>query len=91
MGRLPRAVDGLIYHALNRGNNRDDVFTDDGDREAWGDSGDTIANPLEMSMVSLELPALARPPATDRGVDMPVRRDHNYGHNGTPAAILPDL
>ena len=36
MGRLPRAVDdGLIYHALNRGNNRDDVFTDDGDREAF--------------------------------------------------------
>ena len=36
MGRLPRAIDdGLIYHALNRGNNRVDVFTEDGDREAF--------------------------------------------------------
>ena len=33
----------------------------------------------------------SRPPATHRGIDMPVRRDHNYGHNGTQAAILPDL
>ena len=31
MGRLPRAIDdGLVYHALNRGNNRADVFGDDG-------------------------------------------------------------
>jgi putative transposase len=36
MGRLPRAIDdGLIYHALNRGNNRADVFIDDGDYEAF--------------------------------------------------------
>jgi putative transposase len=36
MGRLPRAIDeGLIYHALNRGNNRADVFIGDGDREAF--------------------------------------------------------
>jgi putative transposase len=36
MGRLPRAIDdGLIYHALNRGNNRADVFTDDEDRAAF--------------------------------------------------------
>jgi putative transposase len=36
MGRLPRAIDdGLIYHALNRGNNRADVFIDDEDREAF--------------------------------------------------------
>ena len=36
MGRLPRAIeDGLVYHALNRGNNRDDVFADDDDREAF--------------------------------------------------------
>ncbi len=33
MGRLPRAIDnGLIYHALNRGNKRADVFGDDADR-----------------------------------------------------------
>ena len=36
MGRLPRAIDdGLIDHALNRGNNRADVFIDDEDREAF--------------------------------------------------------
>jgi putative transposase len=36
MARLPRPIDeGLIYHALNRGNNRADVFTEDGDREAF--------------------------------------------------------
>jgi putative transposase len=39
MGRLPRPVDeGLIYHALNRGNNRADVFTDDADHEAFRES-----------------------------------------------------
>ncbi len=33
MGRLPRTIDdGLVYHALNRGNNRGDVFADDPDR-----------------------------------------------------------
>lgn len=32
MGRLPRAIaDGLVYHALNRGNNRDAVFTQPAD------------------------------------------------------------
>src|SRR6516165_5560809 len=36
MGRLPLVADeGLIYHASNRGNNRDDVFADDGDLEAF--------------------------------------------------------
>ena len=36
MGRLPRAIDdGLIYHALNRGNNGADVFAEDGDHEAF--------------------------------------------------------
>src|SRR5262249_946395 len=36
MGRLPRTIDGgLVYHALNRGNNRADVFTDDADRVAF--------------------------------------------------------
>jgi putative transposase len=36
MGRLPRTIDeGLVYHALNRGNNRADVFTDDADRSAF--------------------------------------------------------
>jgi putative transposase len=36
MGRLPRAIDdGLIYHALNRGNNRADVFAEDGDHKAF--------------------------------------------------------
>jgi REP element-mobilizing transposase RayT len=36
MGRLPRTTDeGLVYHALNRGNNRADVFTDDADRLAF--------------------------------------------------------
>ena len=36
MGRLPRAVDeGLIYHAFNRGNNRADVFAEEGDHEAF--------------------------------------------------------
>jgi len=36
MGRLPRTIDdGLVYHALNRGNNRVDVFTDDSDRVAF--------------------------------------------------------
>lgn len=39
MGRLPRQVqDGLIYHALNRGNNRGDVFNDDDDHEAFRES-----------------------------------------------------
>jgi putative transposase len=32
MGRLPRLIeDGLIYHAINRGNNRANVFADDAD------------------------------------------------------------
>src|SRR5262249_17125018 len=36
MGRLPRAIDdGLVYHALNRGNNRVDVLAADDDREAF--------------------------------------------------------
>jgi putative transposase len=36
MGRLPRALDhGLIYHALNRGNNRVDVFAEAEDYEAF--------------------------------------------------------
>jgi putative transposase len=36
MGRLPRPVsDGLLYHALNRGNNRASVFGDDGDYRAF--------------------------------------------------------
>ena len=36
MGRLPRAIgEGLIYHALNRGNNRTDVFTEEGDYLAF--------------------------------------------------------
>src|SRR5262249_60393570 len=39
MGRLPRAIDdGLVYHALNRGNNRAEVFADDGDHEAFLES-----------------------------------------------------
>jgi putative transposase len=36
MGRLLRPVeDGFVYHALNRGNNRADVFTEDADRNAF--------------------------------------------------------
>ena len=36
MGRLPRTIDsGLVYHAHNRGNNREDVFADDDDRVAF--------------------------------------------------------
>src|SRR3954447_24389233 len=36
MGRLPRpAEEGLVYHALNRGNNRADVFADPDDHEAF--------------------------------------------------------
>jgi putative transposase len=36
MPRLPRSVaDGLVYHALNRGNNRGAVFEDDDDRWAF--------------------------------------------------------
>jgi putative transposase len=36
MGRPPRPTDdGLVYHAINRGNNRDAVFTDDEDRRAF--------------------------------------------------------
>jgi putative transposase len=36
MGRLPRIIDdGLVYHALNRGNNRADVFADDSDHLAF--------------------------------------------------------
>ena len=36
MPRLPRAVaDGLVYHALNRGNNRSAVFTNGGDYRAF--------------------------------------------------------
>jgi putative transposase len=39
MGRLPRIIDdGLTYHALNRGNNRADVFADDSDRLAFLDA-----------------------------------------------------
>ncbi len=39
MARLPRPIDdGLIYHARNRGNNRADVFTDDGHRQAFLDT-----------------------------------------------------
>lgn len=36
MGRLPRPIeDGLVYHALNRGNNRGEVFADPDDQEAF--------------------------------------------------------
>jgi putative transposase len=36
MGRPLRPVaDGLVYHAINRGNNRDRVFFDDGDFKAF--------------------------------------------------------
>jgi REP element-mobilizing transposase RayT len=36
MGRLPRAIDdGLVYHALNRGNNRARVFANDDDHLAF--------------------------------------------------------
>jgi putative transposase len=36
MGRLPRAIeDGLVYHALNRGNNRAAVFANDDDHVAF--------------------------------------------------------
>jgi putative transposase len=36
MGRLPRpAEEGLVYHVVNRGNNRGDVLTDPGDHEAF--------------------------------------------------------
>src|SRR5271157_2911553 len=36
MGRLPRTIDdGLIYHALNRGNNGVSVFTANRDREGF--------------------------------------------------------
>jgi hypothetical protein len=36
VGRLPRTIDdGLVDHALNRGNNRSDVFGDDADRVAF--------------------------------------------------------
>jgi putative transposase len=36
MGRLPRLIeDGLIYHAINRGNNRSNVFADDADHLAF--------------------------------------------------------
>ncbi len=39
MGRPPRPTeDGLVFHALNRGNNRGDVFFDDGDRSAYLDA-----------------------------------------------------
>ena len=36
MGRLPRLIeDGLVYHAINRGNNRSHVFADDADHLAF--------------------------------------------------------
>jgi putative transposase len=39
MGRLPRLIEeGLVYHAINRGNNRADVFADDTDRIAFLES-----------------------------------------------------
>lgn len=39
MGRLPRAVDsGLVYHAINRGNNRGLIFGDDDDCRAFLES-----------------------------------------------------
>jgi putative transposase len=39
MARRPRLTDdGLVYHAINRGNNRAEVFTDDGDHEAFLES-----------------------------------------------------
>ena len=39
MGRLPRLVaDGLIYHALNRGNNRQAVFSRQADFTAFLDA-----------------------------------------------------
>ena len=34
--RPPPTIDvRLVYHALNRGNNREDVFGDDGDSPSW--------------------------------------------------------
>jgi putative transposase len=39
MGRLPRLIaDGLVYHALNRGNNRDTVFHHTEDFQAFLDA-----------------------------------------------------
>ena len=45
MGRVPRpAGDDLIYHAINRGNNRADVLGPDGERDMFlGDLARTKA------------------------------------------------
>ena len=45
MGRLPRPIgDDLIYHAINRGNNRADVLGPDGERDMFlGDLARTKA------------------------------------------------
>src|SRR5271165_4362034 len=45
MGRLPRPTgDDLIYHAINRGNNRADVLGPDGERDMFlGDLARTKA------------------------------------------------
>ena len=41
MARAPRLVaDGLVYHALNRGNNREAVFSRDADYAAFLDALD---------------------------------------------------
>jgi hypothetical protein len=47
VGRLPRATnDGLVYHAMNRGNNRAEAFASDGDHGAFLRSLRVVHDPL---------------------------------------------
>ena len=75
MGRLPRTIeDGLVYHALNRGNNRADVFGDDDrprrlPRGPRQDQGTLSVSSLRLLSHDQSLPSPA--PAGGRAIDQP--------------------
>ena len=77
MGRLPRTIaDGLVYHAMNRRNNRADVFAGNGDHEAFLESLRVAKRPVSRGN--------REEPKTSRGDGSEV--DPN---EPTPAAEIP--
>ena len=97
MGRLPRAIDdGLVYHALNRGNNSTVVFKDDDDHVAFLEALALAKQRVSLRASWLLPDAQPFPPACaagGRSVDQPDspvanrgphralhRRHHSTGH-----------
>ena len=75
MGRLPRPKgDGLVYHAINRGNNRADVLGPDGEHEAFlGDLARTKER-YPFALVGLLPDERPFPPAAQAGPGQSISR-----------------